>query len=132
MSTFLLGNNIVIMEGSSSYGGGTMIGAMKSCELTVRTETMETCSSTSSEWRTFTTGRKEWSMSSNHLVTTVYSPLIKVGTSVVIQFKDRNNSRDYVYGTAICTEANVTGTRGNLATGSFKFKGTGALTSYLT
>lgn len=128
----IVGNDIVIMEGSTSYGGGTLLGVMKSCELTVTTETIETCSSSSSEWRTFVTGRKEWSMSSNHLVTAIYSHVMKVGDTVIIQFKNRSNGRDYVYGTAICTESNVTGTRGNLATGSFKFKGTGALTSYLT
>lgn len=128
----VVGNDILIMTGSTTQGGGTLLGAMKSCEMSVKADTLETCSSDSNEWRTFVAGRKEWSVSSNHLVQTMYSHLMSVGTEVVIQFRARDNSRDAVYGTAICTEASIVGSRGNLATGSFKFKGTGELTSMMS
>lgn len=132
------GNDIIIMEGSGydTQGGGTIIGAMKSCDMSIKYDTMETCNTSTDSymigWRTFTRGRKEWSITSNHLISTVTAPLLRAGQTYSLQIRSRDNTRDAIYGRAICTEATITATRGNLATGSFKFKGTGGLRTLMS
>jgi predicted secreted protein len=104
-----------------------VISAAKSCTIRKNADTIETASSTSGTARTFVAGRTSWTVELNHLVTyddnkggipqvgNQYSLAIKVGTTTVLS------------GTAICTEATITATKGSLSQGSIKFQGTGAL-----
>lgn len=118
------GNNIIV------YKDGTAIAGAKSAEISTSAGTIEVASATSGEWREFIAGRKEWSLSCGHLVTTAgdVRNLLTVGSSYTIKVKERSaNDNTGVTGTAILASYKITATRGNLAQGSFQFKGSGAL-----
>lgn len=115
----ILGKSIIVKIGS------TAIAAAKSCSISTSCDLIETSSPSSSSWRTFLTGRKEWEVSCDYLVTTV-ADLLQVGQAVTLTIQGPT-SGDSVSGQAICTQADVSGSIGALAKGSFKFKGNGAL-----
>jgi predicted secreted protein len=114
----------------------TAIAATKSNEINVACETIEISDTSQGVWRKFIAGRKEWSLTVNFLVMNVGSgdasvqDVIKVGTEYELQFATNDaNHTGGVTGSAILTQAKITATRGNLATGSFVFKGISALTT---
>ena len=51
----------------------------------------------------------------------------KVGATVSLSWKMRDDAADTMGGDAILTSCKISGTRGNLVQGSFSFKGTGEL-----
>lgn len=118
------GNNIIITK------GGTAIAATKSHEIQSGCELIEISGPTQGSWREYIVGRKEWSINVNYLLLensrNNVRDVLQVGNSVTLVIKDRDNNYS-VTGTAICTTCKQTYTRGNLAVGSFTFKGTGAL-----
>lgn len=123
------GNNLII----STVSGNTTtpIAAAKSCNVSLNADTKEISSPTSGVYRHFIAGRKSWKVSVNYLVasnSTFISKLKKVGDSFSISMGIRDNINDSATGTAILTESKITGTRGNLITGSWVFTGSGALT----
>ena len=120
------GNNIII--GTMSGTTFTPIAATKSNEMQTDCETIEISSPSVGDWRTYMAGRKSWSVQVSFLVTTASNirQLLSVGTSYTIVMRDRTNTSS-VTGTAIMTTCKISATRGNLVTGSFVFKGTGAL-----
>lgn len=105
-----------------------VIGAAKSCTIRKNADTIETASSTSGTARTFVPGRTSWTVELNHIVTTddPKGGIPKVGNEYTLSMKVYNTT--WLSGTAICTEATVTATKGSLAQGSIKFQGTGVLT----
>ena len=121
------GNNIII--GTMSGTTFTPIAATKSNEMQTDCETIEISSPSVGDWRTYMAGRKSWSVQVSFLVTTASNirQLLSVGTSYTIVMRDRTNTSS-VSGSAIMTTCKISATRGNLVTGSFVFKGTGALT----
>lgn len=121
------GNNIII--GTMSGTTFTPIAATKSNEMQTDCETIEISSPSVGDWRTYMAGRKSWSVQVSFLVTAASNirQLLNVGTSYTIVMRDRNNTSS-VSGSAIMTTCKISATRGNLVTGSFVFKGTGALT----
>lgn len=120
------GNNIII--GTMSGSTFTPIAATKSNEMQTDCETIEISSPSVGDWRTYMAGRKSWSVQVSFLVTAASNirQLLNVGTSYTIVMRDRNNTSS-VSGSAIMTTCKISATRGNLVTGSFVFKGTGAL-----
>ena len=118
------GNNIIITK------GGTAIAATKSHEIQSGCELIEISGPTEGSWREYIAGRKEWSINVNYLLLensrNNVRDVLQVGNIVTLVIKDRSNSYS-VTGTAICTACKQTYTEGNLAVGSFSFKGTGAL-----
>lgn len=120
------GNNIII--GTMSGTTFTPIAATKSNEMQTDCETIEISSPSVGDWRTYMAGRKSWSVQVSFLVTSASNirQLLSVGTSYTIVMRDRNNTSS-VSGSAIMTTCKISATRGNLVTGSFVFKGTGAL-----
>lgn len=119
------GNDIIV------YWDGTPIAAVKSDSINTGAETIETSSATNGQWRTYITGRKEWSLKVNYLVlaNSGVRDLLKVGTTYTIKVKGRGaTDASGVTGSAILTDCTIQATRGNLVTGSFDFKGDGALT----
>ena len=118
------GNNIIITK------GGTAIAATKSHEIQSECELIEISGPSQGSWREYLAGRKNWSVNVNYLLLennrNNVRDVLQVGNSVTLVIKDRTNSYS-VTGTAICTQCKQTYTRGNLAVGSFTFKGTGAL-----
>lgn len=119
------GNNIII------YKDGAAIAATKSNEMQTDCETIEISSPSQGVWRQYLIGRKEWSVTTNFLVgvgSNVWE-LMRVGESCVLSFRARsgNTTTEILKGSAFITSVKITATRGNLAQGSFTFKGNGQL-----
>ena len=120
-----LGKDVQIYAGSS--GTSPLIAMAKTCTISKKCGIIEKASATNATSREFIADREEWEISLGHLVSSSapFEGLLKVrgtyGISVVIGTTRKT-------GTAICTQAEITGSVGSLATGSIKFKGTGPLT----
>ena len=121
----VLGKNLQIYAGSS--GTSPLIAMAKTCTISKKCGLIEKASATNATSKEFIADREEWEISLGHLVSSSapFEGLLKVrgtyGISVVIGTTRKT-------GTAICTQAELSGAVGSLATGSIKFKGTGPLT----
>lgn len=123
------GRNLIISA------GGTALAASKSCTISLKADLLEISTPMSGDYKDFMAGRKEWNISTSHLLvaaTTAATPmkdmLVRVGQTYSLSVSVSGLTSDTLSGSAICAEATATGTAGNLCTGSFKFIGTGALT----
>ena len=120
-----LGKDVQIYAGSS--GTSPLIAMAKTCTISKKCGIIEKASATNATSKEFIADREEWEISLGHLVSSSapFEGLLKVrgtyGISVVIGTTRKT-------GTAICTQAEITGSVGSLATGSIKFKGTGPMT----
>ena len=110
--------------------GGTAIAGAKSCEISIKGDQIEVASPTTGEWRDFIAGRKEWSVTCGHLIPASGTPLksnaAMVNTEVTLTI-ETDMTGDTLTGQAIVETWKASGTVGNLATGTFQFKGKGAL-----
>lgn len=120
------GNNIII--GTMSGTTFTPLAATKSNEIQSDCEMIEISSQSVGDWRAFMAGRKSWSVQTSFLVTAASDirKVLTVGTSYTLLLRDRTNTSS-VTGTAILQTCKISAIRGNLCTGSFVFKGNGAL-----
>lgn len=127
-----LGNNIFISIGSAT----TPIAGTKANEIQTDVEAIPVSSPNSGQWRENKAGWKEWSFTVGWLVATASAAtgtklanLLDIGTTYTIKVCERNGSTTSVIltGTALCKQAKVTSTWGNLAQGSFQFLGSGPL-----
>lgn len=110
---------------------GQAIAAAKSCDISLSADTIETASPTNGDYRSFIAGRKKWEVGVSYLVTTSFANLaLKFGDTVTLTVGRTTNGHitgDRLSGTAIVRDCRMTGNVGHLATGSFKFMGTGPL-----
>ena len=124
----ILGKNVFIYSGIS--GSTAVIAAAKSCTFSTKRELIEKASSTQGVAKEFTTGRYEWDVTIQHLVVSDSEfqavDKLKEGSTVTISVYINGKRR---YGSAICTQADISGAVGGIATGSATFKGTGELSS---
>lgn len=118
------GRNIIIFSGAT--GTTKAIAAAKSCTITKKSDIFEKSSSTSAKAKEYIEGRTEWDVSINHLVLSdaPFEGILKVNNIYHLRITIGNTTKE---GDAICTQAEIGGTVGSLATGSIKFKGTGEL-----
>ena len=118
------GNDIIV------YVGSDAIAATKSNEMQSQCEVVEVASPTSGQWREYIPGRKDWQVNAQCLVSSASNiqQMLQVGSVVTIAFKDRS-ANTLLSGSAIMTQADYQAIRGNKATGTFQFVGTGALTA---
>ena len=107
---------------------GTAIAMAKNCTFTHECDLHEVSSPGASDYKTFIKERRSWKVTAGYLCGDVKTGLMKVGSTVTLTFGLRNSVSDRVSGTAICTKCQIVGTVGNLASGSFEFTGSGALT----
>lgn len=118
------GRNLIIKV------NGTAIAGARSCDINISGEDIEVASSTQSKWREFLAGREEWSVTCNHLLPASGTPLKSsaemVNTTVTIRMES-GRSGDVLTGQAIVKSWRSTGTLGNLAQGTFSFRGSGPL-----
>ena len=109
---------------------GTAIAGARSCDINISCEEIEIASATQSKWREFLAGREEWSLTCNHLLPASGTPLRSskemVNTTVTIRMES-GLSGDVLTGQAIVRSWRTTGTLGNLAQGTFSFRGSGPL-----
>lgn len=127
-----LGNNIFISIGSAT----TPIACTRSNEIQTDVEIIEISSPNSNQWREKIAGWKEWSFTVGWFVAastdasgTKLLNLLDIGTTYTINVCERIEGTTAVIltGTAICKQAKITSTLGNLAQGSFQFVGSGPL-----
>lgn len=120
----LLGNNLIIKV------NGTAIAGAKSCEINIQCGEIEIADVSQSQWRQFIAGRKDWTVSCNHLIPRSGTPLksnaAMIATTVTLTMQT-GLSGDTLTGTAIVKQWNVKGAVASLANGSFSFRGSGAL-----
>lgn len=118
------GRNLIIMLNDTAIAGA------RSCEVNVNCEEIETSSPSQGAWREFLAGRKEWTASTSHLLPSgdghLQSEAAMVGQTVTLRFVERD-TEDILTGQAIVKGWKATGTLGNLAQGSFTFRGSGSL-----
>lgn len=118
------GRNLIIKV------NGTAIAGARSCDINISGEDIEVASSTQSKWREFLAGREEWSVTCNHLLPAAGTPLRSsaemVNTTVTIRMES-GRSGDVLTGQAIVKSWRSTGTLGNLAQGTYSFRGSGPL-----
>ena len=113
---------IVKATGLNIYGA-------KSDDIEVVCGTNEVVSPTQGNWREFIAGRKEWQVTTNYLVQSTGNEIDKVlnvGVKFDVQFIE-TTSGHMLGGEAILVSAKISAIKGNLITGSFQFKGSGAL-----
>lgn len=105
-------------------GGTALIAGAKSCSIKRQCNAIEVASASDGENEYNIPGRKSWSIDLNHLITTdgvtlqegsYYNIQVIIGSGVTW------------VGQALCTECDVQGAAGNLATGSIKLIGNGPL-----
>lgn len=128
------GTNIFISLDSSA--STTPFAATRANKIQTGCETIEISSPTVGDWRQFMAGRKEWSFTVDWLVVAVGSgvnnsleALLRVGNTYTITICDRigTTATPRLTGSAICIDCAINAQSGNLATGSFSFKGNGEL-----
>lgn len=124
----LQGNDVII------FADGTAMAASKSCTITVKGDTIEISSPTQGQFREYIASRKDWDLTTTHLVKysagsdiPLKNMILKVGGTYTIKVQARPLSDDVLTGKAICTQCKITATRGNLLQGSFSFQGSGPL-----
>ena len=111
-----------------------MIAGTKSNEIQTQSETIEISAAQNAPWKHFIAGWKEWSINTSFLVSTMgnIADLLSVGDRVALTIMTGTPGTGAVsqlIGNAIVTNVKITATWGNLATGSFSFKGTGPLST---
>ena len=118
------GRNLIIKVNGKAIAGA------RSCDINISGEEIEVASATQSKWREFITGREEWSVTCNHLLPASGTPLRSsadmVNTTVTIRMESGRYG-DVLTGKAIVKSWRTTGTLGNLAQGTFSFRGSGPL-----
>ena len=114
------GKDVLIYEGP--IGTMPIIAGAKSCTVSTSCDLMEKASSTAARQREYIAGRQDWEVSLNHLVTAVdpFHGVLAPGNTYFLRIVIGNAT---LTGRAICQQADITGTKGNLATGAIKFKG---------
>jgi predicted secreted protein len=121
---YIHGNNLLVIM------GGTAIAGAKSCEIVIQDDEMEVSSATQGEWREFISAIKDWSASCGHLLpasgTPMKSAAAMIGQKVTITFQT-DMTGDTLTGQAIVKQWKTAGAVGNLATGTYQFRGSGAL-----
>ena len=121
----VLGKDVKIYAGAS--GTTPLIAMAKSCTVTRKCGMIEKASATQGTAKEYIADREEWEVSLGHLVSSgaPFDGLLKVRQTYTLRIVIAGVTKT---GTAICTQAELSAPVGSLATGSVKFKGTGALT----
>ena len=121
----VLGKDVKIYAGSS--GTSPLIAMAKSCTVNRKCDLIEKASASQGTEKEYVAGRGEWEVSIGHLVSSdaPFDGVLKVRGTYTLRIVIAGVTKQ---GTAICTQAELNAPVGSLATGSVKFKGTGALT----
>ena len=112
---------------SGTSGTTPIIAGAKSCVIRKHSEYIEKASSTSSTAKEYIAGRTGWEVSLDHLITSdaPFEGILEVGQTYTLRMVIGTTTKQ---GTAICTESDLKGPVGGLASGSVKFQGSGELT----
>lgn len=102
--------------------------AIRSQDVQTAADTIEKASATQQDWREFIAGRKDWALNVTYLVlsSSKLVDLLRIGQSFDVTIRDIA-ATTVLEGSAILQNAKQTAAVGNLASGSFSFKGNGPL-----
>lgn len=100
---------------------------IKSHDIQTGSEVIEKASATQQKWKEYEAGRNEWQLTVNYLVVrnSQVADLLLAGETFDVTVKSGNTN--LLTGKAIMTQAKNVAAMGNLATGGFQLKGSGAL-----
>lgn len=127
----ILGQNFLIYQ-VSDEGKYKQMGYSRACVVDERREVIEVNGPTTGSWREYISGRRSWEGSSDNLLTTnidEFENAFRSSTPLNISFRDRNantENRDRS-GKMFITSITITARKGEMATCSIKFQGTGPL-----
>lgn len=122
------GNNIFISLGTDT----APIAGTRSDSIKTKNKLIEVSSPATGQWEAYIAGRSGWSFTVGWLLSAGgdLTKLLTVGTTYTVNIYSRaedGNTTNRLTGSAICEECDIQSNRGNLAQGSFTFRGTGAL-----
>ena len=110
------------------YDGSAIVAAARTCEVSVQADTIETATPTSGIFRTYISGRKDWSVSVGYLVASEDGAGILLNVGDTVHIRILYTAADvWLHGYAIIQQCRITANIGSLAQGSFVFKGSGPL-----
>lgn len=129
----LHGRNLLIMQHTQGTTDTPVVACAKSCEVNTSCEIIEISSTTNNIWREYISGRKDWSVTVNYIVTADgFAPsMLRIGEKVTLRVTERGTGA-VLQGDALIKNAKAVATIGNLTTGSFSFQGTGELAQVTT
>lgn len=112
---------------------GETLAMAKSVEVVVTCDVREVAREGVNGARCYVAGMIEWEATVNHLIGNLnYKFDLLLGEEVMLSFVNaKDPDGDIINGRAICVQSKTTGTRGALVQGSWKFKGTGWLGSWV-
>lgn len=127
----LLGTNIMLYwyYGNGQQGVWLPFGCSRSHEINVNADDIETSNPDDGRWKTFLSGRKDWTITLNYLVLadTSLQDMLQVGNTFRVCLSPRNNQSAGVVGNAYIKTCRITATISHLVQGTFQFRGTGEL-----
>lgn len=112
------------------YMNGNLIAGTKTDELTVEGSQIEVTSENSGRWRDFLPGKTEWGVTTNFVVVADASVrmALLVNQTFTLKMVERGAPDiESITGTAILKSFKLVANIDNIVTGSFVFKGKGAL-----
>lgn len=121
---YLKGKDLLI------YMDGQVVAAAKSCRISMDTEVGEKSKPGGGNTKSFLSGRYEWSVTVNRLVTNVSENFLNLNKVVRLTFVVRNGQTltdDRMTGNAFVKKSEVIASLASLTQGSFVFQGTGKL-----
>lgn len=111
----MLGKDLII------YCGQDPIAAAKSCDVDVKSDLQEVTAPGGDGWMMYYNGRKSWSVTVNVLVVAFTEAVFHVGDTVRLSWANTGATR--LTGLAVVAQCHLSGVKGRMATGSFKFTG---------
>ena len=99
---------------------GMAVAMAKSCEWSEQVELQEVASATQGENREYVPSHRIWTATSGQLVTAIRNLVLNAGAECQVAIIERGGVAEQL--PAIIKSFKTTGTRGNLATGSFVFE----------
>lgn len=119
------GRNLLI------YADGTVVAAARTCKISMDVDAEQISKPGSGNNRSYLAGRKGWTVSVTSLIQIAHTRFSLSRTPLRLTFVVRNGSTlttDRMTGNAIINKSEIAAQKGNLATGTFNFLGTGPLT----
>ena len=127
----LLGQRLKIYASENGSTAAPVIAMAKSCVVHSKCDLFEKASATNATSKEFEPGREEWDVSLNHLLSASGPAdgllMVRKKYTLSVVVSSGNGNTTVLQGLAICEDATITGTTGNLGTGTIKFKGSGPL-----
>lgn len=115
----ITGKDLIVYEGNPAVA----IAACRSFTILNKADLEERSSPDSGIARNYEVVRISWEISISTFVLSMKNYVLRRGQTYFITIKDRNNASDFISGSAICTNVEITAKKGSLVQGSLQFIG---------